>query len=81
MNAEKIKKCIGEMSTLFGFEYNGKEGNVDPCYFPNTHMQEFLLFYDGNEQTVYSLDDVMCTPFIDGKTLSEVSEEIEVTEW
>lgn len=81
MNADKIKQRIGEMGTLFGFEYNGKDGNVDPYYLPETQTKEFLLFFDGKEQTVYNLDDVMSTPFIDGKTLTEVAENLEITEW
>lgn len=81
MNADKIKNRIDEMCTLFGFEYNGKEGNVDPCYSFSTKQNNFLLFFDGTEQTVHTIDDVMNTPFIDGKTLAEVADKIEITEW
>ncbi len=81
MNAEKIKARINEMCTLFGFEYNGKEGNVDPCYSHSDKQYNFLLFFDGEEQIVHSIEDVMNTPFIDGKTLTEVAEKIEIIEW
>ena len=81
MTADKIKARIGEMCTLFGFEYNGKDGNVDPYYLPETGEDSFLLFFDGNEQTVDNLDAVMNTPFIDGKTLREVSDKLVITEW
>lgn len=81
MTADKIKDRISEMCTLFGFEYNGKEGNVDPYYLPETQSNEFLLFFDGEEQTVYSIDEVMNTPFVDGKTLNEVADELEIVEW
>lgn len=69
------------MVTLFGFEYNGKDGNVDPYYSDKLKTDSFLLYYDGTEQTVYNLDDVMNTPFIEGKTLNEVADQIEITEW
>lgn len=81
MTAEKIKQRIGEMVTLFGFVYNGKDGKVDPYYIPDKKTDAFLLYYDGEEQTVYNLDDVMNTPFIEGKTLNDVADQIEITEW
>lgn len=81
MMADKIKARIAEMCTLFGFEYNGKDGNVDPYCIRKTQKNEFLLYFNGEEQTVYNIDDVMNTPFIDGKTLTEVADEIEITEW
>lgn len=80
MTAMDIKARIGEMCTLFGFEYHGKIGNVDPCYVPG-EGDTFLLFFDGEEQTVSNLDDVMKTPFVDGKNLTEIAGEIEITAW
>lgn len=76
MKPDVIKKRISEICTLFGFVYHQKEGNVDP--YSET---EFLIFFDGNEKTVHSIDEVMNTPFFDGKTLSEISEVIEITEF
>ncbi len=81
MTAEKIKNRIAEMCTLFGFEYNGKVGNVDPCYNPDTKRNEFLLFFDGNEQEVYTIDEVMQTPLFDGKSLEEIANDIDIIEW
>jgi hypothetical protein len=81
MKAEKIKNRIKECVTLFGFEYNGKEGNVDPYYIPTKKSYEFLLCFDGNEQTVYDIEAVMTTPFINGKTLNEVCNKIVITDW
>lgn len=81
MTADKIKGRISECATLFGFEYLGKDGNVDPYYIPENKTHEYLLYFDGEEQTVYNLEDVMNTPFIDGKALSEVAEKIIITEW
>lgn len=79
MTATKIKKRIDEMCTLFGFEYQGKAGNVDPYYTPG-EGSTFLLFFDGAETVVDNIDGVMNTPFIDGKTLMDVAEEIEITD-
>jgi hypothetical protein len=77
---EAIKNTIVDCCTLFGFEYNGKDGNIDPCYKPGIG-DTFLLFYNGEEQSVDSLDAVFSTPFVEGHTLKEIADEIEVTEW
>lgn len=77
MNKEEIKKIIDLYPLeLFEFEYNGKDGNIDTYYIPEKNRCEYLLYFDGNEVTVDSLDDVMKTPFVEGKTLSDISEEI-----
>lgn len=80
MKAEDIRKKIAEIASLFGFEYDGKYGNVDPYYIPETNSYEFLLYYDGEETIVYDIDSVMNTPFIAGNSLNEISEEIIITE-
>ena len=81
MNADRIENRIAECATLFGFEYNGKDGNVDPCYNSKNDRVEYLLFFDGSEQTVYDIKSVMNTPFIAGKTLTEVADKIVITDW
>lgn len=80
MRQNEIRDRIAECCTLFGFEYQGKEGNVDP-YYTQEEGYSYLLYFDGSEQTVYSLDDVMNTPFIDGHTLRELAEQVNITEW
>jgi len=81
MTADKIKSRLSDCITLFGFEYNGKEGNVDPYYIPESKSQEYLLFFDGQEQTVLDIDSAMQTPFIDGHSLNELADELIITEW
>lgn len=81
MTSDAIKNRISQMCTLFGFIYDGKDGNVDPYYIPETKSDEFLLYYNGTEQTVTSIDEVMNTPFINGKSLNEIADKIEITEW
>ena len=81
MNAEKIRSRISDCVTLFGFDYEGKSGGVDPYYLPQTDSFEFLLFYGEDDITVCDIDDVMNTPFINGKTLSELSDKITIIDW
>ena len=78
MNAATIKKRISELCTLFAFDYNGRSYGVDPY-----SKESFSLFVadGGAEKTVSSIDDVMNEPFFDGKSLSEIAEEITITEW
>lgn len=80
MTADKVRDRIAECCTLFGFEFGGKAGNVDPYYAPNEGCS-YLLFFDGQEQMVYTLDAVMQTPFVDGKSLAEIAEQITITDW
>lgn len=77
---EAIKQTVVENATLFGFEYDGKQGNIDPCWTPDSG-NSFLLFFDKNEQTVYNIEDVLHTPFVNGKTLYEIRNQIELTDW
>lgn len=72
-----IKETITANGTLLGFAYQGKEGNIDPFYSGNN---TYLLFFDGQETVVDSLDKVFTTPFVDGKTLTETAEQIVITE-
>ena len=71
-----IKQTLVVNGTLFGFEYRGKEGNIDP-YYTNG---KYLLFFDGKEKVVDSFEEVLSTPFIDGKTIVHVLEQITITE-
>lgn len=81
MTCEKIKNRIEQCATLFGFEYNGKEGNIDPYYIPKTKSNEYLLFFDGTETIVKTIDEVMNTPFVDGKSIKDIYDQIIITEW
>ena len=78
MGVERIRKIIDEGVSLFEFEYNGKDGNIDH-YYEKGEGHSFLLWFDGDEKTVYTLDDVMNDPFFDGKSLSEIANKIKVT--
>lgn len=81
MKSEKIKEIIRRCSGIFAFEFEGADGNVDPYYIPETKSYEYLLYYNGSEQTVYDIDSVMNTPFINGNSLSQIAEKITVTDY
>jgi len=72
-----IKNRISECATLFSFEYHGKQGNVDP-YYLGEDKYEFLLYFNGSEKMVYDVSEVMTDPFFDGKSLTEIADEIDI---
>lgn len=78
MTKSDLKKMIENAVDLFEFEYDGREGNIDPYYIPETKSMEYLLYFDGNEKIVKSIEEVMGTPFIDGKNLNDLAAFIEV---
>lgn len=81
MTKNDIKSNILLCKGLFGFQYNEKEGNIDPYYIPEKQSYKYLLAFDGDEQFVYDIDAVMNTPFINGQSLNDVAEKITITEY
>ncbi len=54
----------------YEFEYRGKRGAI--CMFEN----EIIAGYDGSEMRFNNLEEVLKTPFVDGKLLKDVAEEL-----
>lgn len=81
MNAKAIKEILKRCSNIFSFEFNGRNGNIDPYYIPETKSYEYLLFFDNKEQIVNSLNLAMTTPFIEGHSIEEIAEYLIVTEY
>jgi hypothetical protein len=79
-NAKFIRDYVGQCASMLTFDYHGKEGHVDPYYSPQNGYS-YLLWFDGNEQLVYSLDAVMDTPFWDGHSLNEIADECTDFDW
>ena len=77
---ECIESRILECCTLFAFEYEGKEYHVDPF-----SKNDFCVYADVyGEQSMIKLsdiEDVMSMPYIDGKSLNEAADNIEIICW
>lgn len=71
MTAKQIKEHLDEMAAHFTFVYKGKMCGVDPL--SRTHYE---IWYGGADMVATSLDEVMTTPFFDGKSLEEIAEDI-----
>lgn len=80
MTSDKIRARLEECATLFAFEIDGKEGHIDPCYSKENGFS-YYLWFEGEEKTVYTLDDVMTVPFFKGQSLSEIADKITILEW
>ena len=76
MTFENAIKRIQEFASLFAFEYNGKDGDIDPF-----NKNKFNLFYNGETKEVHSIEDVINEPFFDGKSFKEIYDEISIVEY
>lgn len=73
MKAEDLKKWIASMTQDIDFSYKGIFGSI--CPFSEN---DIALGYGDIEVGVKSVDEAMDYPLIDGKSLNEMAELIEV---
>ncbi len=73
MNASELKSWIDSLTQDIDFEYRGKLGSI--CPFNRNNIS---LCYNDHEITVTSVDAAMTEPFIDGKSLEDVCEELDL---
>ena len=71
MKANDLEALIDSLTQDIDFEYRGKQGSI--CPFSRTDIS---LAYDGEELTVDSVEAAMTAPFIEGRSLTEVCEEL-----
>ena len=76
MMADKIKARISEIVSHFTFEYKGKNAGVDPF-----SKDDFDMWFDDELINVKSIDEVMNDKFFDGKSLTEIADEIKIIDW
>lgn len=72
MTAKELSDRIGEMCSHVLFDYNGKACGVDPI-----EPSRFDLWCGEQSTVATSLDEVMTLNFFDGKSLSEIVDDIE----
>lgn len=78
MNTEQLKKALIELPDILEFEYKGQYGNIDHFWNLETETEHYLLYFDGEETTVHSAEDAMTTPFVDGHSLAEIAELLDI---
>lgn len=72
MTAIQLRDYFNNGELDYEFGYNGKFGSICLCYAPKVYV-----IYDGNEFET-NLNELMNAPFLDGKSLAEVAEEVEL---
>ncbi len=71
MHAKELSEWIDSLTDDIEFQYDGKYGVISPW-----NRQDISLCYDEQVTRVHSIDKAMTTPFIEGKTLEELVENI-----
>ena len=72
MKLEELRAWVAEIAQDITFFYHDKCGSICPF-----RKDDISLCFNEEEVTVQSVDAVFTTPFIEGKTLSELCEELE----
>ena len=73
MKAIELKAMIADLTQDIDFEYQGKSGSI--CPFSHSDIS---LSYDGKEISADCVDSAMSIPFIKGKSLAEVCEDLSI---
>lgn len=76
MTSAQIKSCLSEHRGTFTFDYKNKRYGIEP--YCDTELE---IWHEDTAVTVQSLNEVMDIPFFDGKTLTDIADEIEIIEW
>ena len=71
MTSDNLKNQIGLLISHVLFNYNGKLCGVDPI-----DRHHFDMWYGDKIFSAKSIDEVMATPFFDGKSLNEICNDI-----
>lgn len=73
MTASDLRNWINSITQDIDFSYNGKNGSI--CPISRTNIS---LCYDGSAVDVQSVDAAMSTPFIDGKSLNDLCDKLDI---
>lgn len=76
MSMDGFVELIQSLFSYIGFEYKGVACGIDP--FSRNH---FDMWYGDEYYKAESIDDVMNYPLFDGKSLTEIFEEITALEY
>lgn len=73
MKASDLRDWIDSLTQDIDFSYNGKSGSI--CPISRTNIS---LCYDGAAVDVQSVNAAMSTPFIDGKSLNDLCDRLDL---
>ncbi len=75
MSLSDLKQEIESLVSFIGFTYKNADCGVDPI-----SKECFYMHYGESTQTAENIEDVMNSPFFDGKSLSEIFNDIVITD-
>ncbi len=75
---EEIRQILQSFGNLVDFKYDGRWGNMESYYYPEEEKTRYLLYFEGYDVLVESLDEALDMPFIDGKSLKDVVKDITI---
>lgn len=73
MKPKNLKELILSLTQDVVFEYDGAVGCINPW-----NEAKIEVGYDDNTKTYDNIDDVMNDPFYHGKSLQEISEQLNI---
>lgn len=76
MSITKLKDYLENLTSHVLFEYNGQSCGVDPL-----STNKFEMWYGSNGMTASSIDEVMTTKFFNGKSLTDIWDDITELEY
>ena len=75
MTTKDLRSRLNSICTHVLFDYNGKECGVDPF-----NAKHFDMWCGNDAMEAHSIDEVMQTPFFDGKALEDIVDQLENVE-
>ena len=72
MRADEIRSYVASLCSHLTFDFEGKSCGVDPLA-----ADQFDMWCGDDAMTAKSADEVMNTPFFDGKCLKEIADKIQ----
>ena len=73
MNAQELRDWIDSLTDDIEFQYKGVWGSICPFSRENISVS-----YGDEERTFSSVDEVMNTPFVDGKPMKDICDKFEI---
>lgn len=73
MNAQDLREWINSLTDDIVFRYKGAIGSICPF-----SRNDISLCYGDHEISVKSIDEAMTTPFVNGHSISEICDDIEI---
>ena len=77
MNVAELRSELSQGRTDYEFIYRGSRGSICPFNSSDGRFSANVS-YNGVFNTYFTLNDLMNAPFLDGKSLAEVAEELEL---